>query len=222
MKLTRRHSLLSVIATALWQLLPRGARAADKYAAFNAAFAKDIAMPSLKAFVTATEAQVKAAAMFKARPDAAGLDALYTAFGDVSDAWMAAQLLRFGPLSQEQRMDRVEYWPERRSITEKQLAGLVSAADASKLAPDVFARASVAVQGLGALERLIYGGDNPLKHLTDGSPAATYRLALVEAIANNLHRIAKEALVDWAALEPKLAKGDQAEGGALDVIDRLA
>ncbi|MDY0884982.1 imelysin family protein [Dongia soli] len=210
MKLTRRHSLLSVIATALWQLLPHGARAADKYAAFNAAFARDIAIPSLKTFVATTEAQVKAAAAFKAKPDAAGLDGLHKAFGDVSDAWMAAQLLRFGPLSQEQRMDRVEYWPERRSITDKQLAGLVSAADTSKLAPDVFARASVAVQGLGALERLIYEGDNPLQHFADASPAAAYRLALVAAIADNLHRIANEALADWQALEPKLAKGDQA------------
>ncbi|TXH37903.1 MAG: hypothetical protein E6Q98_06190 [Rhodospirillaceae bacterium] len=210
MKLTRRHSLLSVIATALWQLLPHGARAADKYAAFNAAFATDIAMPSLKAFAAATEAQVKAATTFKAKPDGASLDGLHKAFGDVSDAWMRAQLLRFGPLSQEQRMDRVEYWPERRSITDKQLAGLVGAADTAKLAPDVFARASVAVQGLGALERLIHDGDNPLQRFTDGSPAATYRLALVAAIADNLHRIAHEALADWQALEPKLAKGDQA------------
>jgi predicted lipoprotein len=210
MKLTRRHSLLSVIATALWQILPRTAKAADRYATFNAAFAQDIAIPSLQGFADATTVQARAASAFKSKPDAAGLETLRKTFGTVSDSWMAAQLLRFGPLAQEQRLDRVEYWPERRSITDKQLAGLISAADASKLTPEAFARASVAVQGLGALERLLYDGDNPLQHFTDGSPAAAYRRALVEAVANNLNRIAQEALAGWRDLAPKLAKGDQA------------
>src|SRR5437899_9234039 len=110
MKLTRRQSLLSVIATALWQLMPRSSKAADRdYAKFNAAFAQDIAIPALAAFENAASALVKTAAAFKAKPDQAGFDAVRVGFGSVSDAWMAVQLLRFGPLSQGQRLDRISY-----------------------------------------------------------------------------------------------------------------
>ncbi len=210
MKLTRRQSLLSLITTTMWQLLPRSARAADKnYVAFNAAFAKDIALPALSTFKTAADALTMAAKAFQAKPDQAGFEAVRTAFGTVSDAWMAVQLLRYGPLSQAQRLERIAYWPERRSIIDKQLAAFVAAGDKSKLEPASFGNASVAVQGLAALERLLYDGTDPLARFTETSPAAAYRAALVAAIAENLQHIATEAQDAWGALAPKLAKGDQ-------------
>ena len=218
MKLTRRQSLMSLITTALWQWLPRSARAADKnYASFNAAFATQIAIPSLTAFESAAAALVKATDAFQQKPDQAGFESVRAAFDHVSDAWMGVQLLRFGPLSQGQRLDRISYWPERRSIIDKQLAAFVSAGDKSKLEVASFAHASVAVQGLAALERLLYDGDNPLGRYTDGSPAASYRSALILAIARNLEQIAKEARTAWQDLALKLAKGDQGGFGATPV-----
>ncbi|MET1028611.1 MAG: imelysin family protein, partial [Dongiaceae bacterium] len=215
MKLTRRQSLMSLVTTALWQWLPRSAHAADRnYAGFNAAFATQIAIPSLTVFENAAGALVKATEVFQQKPDQAGFESVRSAFGNLSDAWMAVQLLRFGPLSQSQRLDRISYWPERRSIIDKQLAAFVSAGDKSKLEAASFSNASVAVQGLAAMERLLYDGEDPLHRYTDGSPTAAYRAALILAIARNLEQIAKEARISWQDLAPKLAKGDQGGFGA--------
>lgn len=218
---TRRQTLLSAITAAAWQLLPRSARAADKpYAAFNGAFGTKIAVSFLVKFDSAAETLLTAATAFKQKPDGASFATLLAAFDTTSDAWMAVQLLRFGPLSQNQRLDRIAYWPERRSITEKQMAGFIAAADSSKLTPASFATASVAIQGLSALERLLFDGestgdgkpisDKALSHLADGTPAAAYRAAFIVAIAANLKQIAGETLKAWRELAVKLAKGDQA------------
>jgi hypothetical protein len=218
---TRRQTLLSVLTAALWQVLPRSAHAADKpFASFNSAFGAKIAVPFLMQLETATATLVAAATALKKQPDAAAFATVQQGFNAVSDAWAAVQLLRFGPLSQEQRLDRLAYWPERGNVTEKQMAAFLSAADKGKLAPAGFAKASVALQGLSALERLLYDGektadskpvsDKALAELTAQTPAAAYRAAMIAAIATNLQQIAKEGRKAWHDLSAKLAKGDQA------------
>ncbi len=69
---TRRQTVLSVITAALWQLLPRSARAAERnLPAFNAAYAEKIAVPFLAAFETAAAGLVAAAAAAPARSSTA-------------------------------------------------------------------------------------------------------------------------------------------------------
>jgi len=218
---TRRQTLLTALTAAVWQMLPHAARAADKpYAAFNGAFGAKVALPYLASFESAAGSLSAAAKRFKQTPSPTAFASLLEAFGKISDAWMAVQLLRFGPLSQSQRIDRIAYWPEKRSITDKQMAAFITAADAGKLVPASFATASVALQGLCALERLLFDGamtsdnkpasDKALAHLTDGTPEAAYRAGYIVAIADNLQRIAQETRKAWQDLAPKLAKGDEA------------
>ena len=142
---TRRQTLLSALTAALWQVLPRSARAADKpFASFNGAFGMKIADPFLAQFETAATSLVAAAAAFRKKPDATGFAGLQKGFDAVSDAWAAVQLLRFGPLSQNQRLDRISYWPERSNTTEKQMMAFLGAADQGKLSPASFATAAFA------------------------------------------------------------------------------
>jgi hypothetical protein len=218
---TRRQTLLGALTAAVWQILPRGARAADRpYAAFNGAFGSQIALPFLGNFEAATEGLAATAKVLHQAPSPASFAALLAAFHKTADAWMAAQLLRFGPLSQDQRLDRIAYWPEKRSITDKQMAAFIAAGDATKLEAQSFSTASVALQGLSALERLLFDGaltadskpasDKALAHLTAGTPDATYRAGYILAIAENLRQIAHETRKAWQDLAPRLAKGDQA------------
>jgi len=218
---TRRQTLLSVITAALWQVLPRASQAAERnLPAFNAVYGEKIAVPFLAQFESAAEGLVAAAQGLKAKPGAGSLAAVIKGFNDVSDAWMAVQVLRFGPMTQNQRLDRIAYWPERSNTTEKQMSAFIAANDGSKLAPEAFAKASVALQGLSALERLLFdsehgadgqpSSDKALAQLTAPEPAAAYRIGLIGAIAVNLRQIAKEGGADWHALSAKLAKGDEA------------
>ncbi|HVJ43001.1 MAG TPA: imelysin family protein [Dongiaceae bacterium] len=217
---TRRQTLLSAITAVLWQILPRSARAVDRPStAFNAAFGEKIALPILAQFETAGATLDGATQTLKKAPSAESFAAVVQGFNGVSDAWMAVQLLRFGPLTQNQRLDRIAYWPERSNITEKQIAAFLAAADTSKLVPASFATASIALQGLTALERLLFDSehgtdgkavsDKAMAQLMAGTPAAAYRIELIGAIAGNLRQIAKEGRAAWQDFAVKLGKGDQ-------------
>lgn len=222
---TRRQTLLSVITAALWHIVPRPARAAERnLPAFNAAYGEKIAGAFLAQFETATGSLAQAAQGLKTKPDAEAFAAVLQGFNAVSDAWMAVQLLRFGPMTQNQRLDRIAYWPERSNTTEKQMTAFIAAGDQGKLAADSFARVSVALQGLSALERLLFdsehgaGGkpasDTALARLSAQEPAGAYRLDLIAAIATNLQRIAQEGRAAWHDFSARLAKGDQADFAA--------
>lgn len=112
------------------------------------------------------------------------------------DAWQAVQHIRFGPIEQEMRSTRLAFWPDIRNRTGRELEALLKARDAAVLAPDVFARANVVVQGFPALERLLFDADAE-RLLTAGGAEARYRCALVQATAGNIAAIAAAVHKEW-------------------------
>jgi predicted lipoprotein len=180
------------------------AQAAD-FSGFNADYARNVAAPAFKALADETGKLAKLADAFAATPNQDAFAALRGGFDAVSDAWMQAQFFRLGPLGAQQRSDRFEYWPEKRNIVDKQLAALVAAKDAAALAPDKFAQASVAVQGLSALERLLYG--DAARQVLSAGPDQKPRIAVIRAICHNLDAVARELRDTWeqALADPKTA-----------------
>jgi len=179
------------------------AQAAD-FASFNAKYAADVVAPAFKALAGETRKLAQAADEFAAQPSQDGFAAVRIAFESVSDAWMQAQFFRLGPLGAQQRSERFEYWPEKRPIIDKQLAALLTKADPDALAADRFAQASVAVQGLPALERLLYG--DTARQVLSAGPEQKARIAVIQAIAHNLDNLAQELAAAWekAESDPKL------------------
>ncbi len=188
--------LPSILVAILAGVLALPAQAAD-FAAFNRAYADAQVIPAFTRLAAETKALAQTAADACRAPDAAGLARTVDGFNKVDDAWMSAQQFRLGPLSEGQRAERFAYWPEKRNIVEKQLAALLAAADPAKLTPAALAQASVAVQGLTALERLLFQ-TAAAEALPAGQDSA-FRCAAMSAIAANLAAIAKDALRIWEA-----------------------
>jgi predicted lipoprotein len=186
------------------------AHAAD-FGAFNRDYSRNVVTPAFKALAVETAKLAQAADDFAAAPSQDGFAELRIGFDSVSDAWMRAQAFRLGPLDTEQRSERFEYWPERRNVVDKQLNALLAAPDPQALAPAQFAHATVAVQGLPALERLLYG-DNARQVLSAGDDQKA-RLAVILAIAHNLETLARELAVAWekASAEPAPFSPDPTE-----------
>ena len=170
------------------------AQAAD-FGAFNAQYARDIVAPAFKALAAETKTLAEAADDFATQPSQDGFAALRVAFESVSDAWMQAEFFRLGPLGAELRADRFEYWPEKRPIIDKQLRALLAHATPEALAPEKFAHASVAVQGLPALERLLYG--DTARQVLSAGPEQKARIAVIRTIAHNLNDLAREIVETW-------------------------
>jgi predicted lipoprotein len=189
------------------------AQAAD-FAAFNATYARDVVTPAFKALAGETKKLTQAADEFAAQPSQDGFAAVRIAFDSVSDAWVQAQFFRLGPLGAQQRSERFEYWPEKRPIIDKQLTALLAKADPDALAAEKFAQSSVAVQGLPALERLLYG--DTARQVLSAGPEQKARLAVIKAIAHNLDNLAQELAAAWekAQSDPKLFAQDPNEATA--------
>ena len=196
-KISRRQTLAALIAAGMVPVVARPAHAAGPdFGAFNAGFGAKIVLPAFDKLVAVTGDYAKSAEAFAAKPDAAGLDAVKQGFNDVSDAWASAQQFRIGALAQGQRSERFAYWPERRNVVDKQYRALLAGKGLDGLKPDQIANASVAVQGLPTLERILYGEDQGAELLKGDS--SERRRAIVAALAANLHAIALEAQAVWA------------------------
>jgi predicted lipoprotein len=180
------------------------AQAAD-FAGFNQGYGREVVLPAFKALAEQTAGLSKVADGFAAKPSQDGFNALRTAFDATSDAWMQAEFFRLGPLGDQQRSDRFEYWPEKRNIVDRQLSALLATPNEDTLKQKNFSQASVAVQGLPALERLLYG-DSSRQTLSAG-PEQKTRAAVIQAIAHNLDALAREIVADWekASADPKTA-----------------
>ncbi|WP_407518780.1 imelysin family protein [Methylobacterium oryzisoli] len=216
-----RRSLLGLAAALL--LLPPAARAAaPDHRAAASRLARDFAIPRYRALAEASAAQEAAWRAFAAAPqaDAAGLDA---AFQAAADAWAGIEAVRFGPVDEESRYERMAHWPERRGAIGKALGDLLAGAD--PLTPERLRRASAAAQGLSAVERLLYGEDAEstaaLRRELAG-PEGARRRALGTAIAQGLARSAAETLAGWTGPGGTAARLDESPEAAREAVTRLA
>lgn len=186
-KLTRRQTLATLLGAGMaTAMMPRPTRAAD-FGAFNTGYAQLVVLPAFVGLVEAAAGLQNAAKTGCATPEMPDLAVLQQGFHDAADAWADAQMFRLGPLADGQRAERFAYWPERRNIIDKQLSALVANPETVTLDATRLSGASVAVQGLPALERMLYR-DEPI------SPAGCI---VITAIVDNLRNIADEALAAW-------------------------
>lgn len=118
-----------------------------------------------------------------------------TAFADTVRAWGGLDFIRFGPVARSHRLERIFFWPDPRATAARQLNGLVAAKQPALLEPGGLARQSVAVQGLTALEILLFDDKAPLG--TGDDDAARYRCGLAHAIAANIDAVAGEIGAGW-------------------------
>lgn len=118
-------------------------------------------------------------------------------------AWADIDYLRFGPVTEGNRLERFYFWPDPRGTTERQLQALLAKRDAALLEPGALKKQSAAVQGLGALEFLVF---NEAKPISGSDDDARFRCSLAVSIAANLEVIAGEIETGWIAPDGWRAK----------------
>jgi predicted lipoprotein len=122
------------------------------------------------------------------------LKAAQQQFSALTTAWARIQYISFGPIFEHQRAFRIAYWPDKRNVVGRQLAEVLKKQEHAALEPERFATTTVGVQGLPALERMLFG-DDALGELK--GPGAAFRCGLFAAISNNLETIARDVVAGW-------------------------
>jgi predicted lipoprotein len=148
--------------------------------------------PGYHAFLEAAAGMEEAGKQLCTAPSQANLDATRTAFGKTVDAWSRIEIIRFGPVTEQNWLERIFYWPDRKGTGLKQVQAALAEKDPSATDATQLAGKSVAMQGLGALEFVLFGTGS--EQLAAGD---AYRCSYGEAIAGNLETIASELDAAW-------------------------
>lgn len=157
------------------------------------ALADDVLGPDYQAFAAASSDLSTAMDGYCDAPDTSDLDVVRERWASAMDAWQRLQFLRDGPVEEDNRRLRVQWYWDRKDAL---LRGVAELLDGSGDITEARVRDSnVGVQGLPALEYLLYADEVPV------AEAASHprRCQLGTAIAANLRTLAREIGEPWAA-----------------------
>jgi len=159
-------------------------------------------MPATRHFADAA-AQLEARLQtWCARPDAADRDAIARDFGALAESWAGIEFLRFGPLVAANRFERIFFWPDARGVMVRQVQAVLTQPDIATNAQTLATR-SVAVQGLPALEYVLYREGGLLTAPQSDASAAGFATgfaiacAYAQATAHNLAGRGAELADTW-------------------------
>lgn len=181
----------------LFLLLVCGARAADEvvppeaYARANQGLLEQHVLPRYERLVAAMAGLTDAAAS-SCGSSSEQVELLRDRYHAAMDAWMAVQHLRFGPVELFMRAYRLYFWPQARGKVAQAVDELVAKTETPGAGE--LTGASVAVQGLPAVEYLLYG-EGGLGGVDAGNPDTICKL--LTAVAGNMHGMAEDVVVDW-------------------------
>ncbi|MDF1736694.1 MAG: imelysin family protein [Minwuia sp.] len=146
-------------------------------------------LPDHAALVQATADQQRAMRAACETPSPDSLTDAQTAFRDLVAAFSRVEMYRFGPGREDNRLARLNFWPDRRGLGLRQVRRILEEEDQSATDPATLRGKSVAVQGLSALEQV-------LADASDGViPGFACRYGT--AIADVTHETAEALLTGW-------------------------
>lgn len=149
--------------------------------------------PGFAQYAEATTTLERDVAGLCSTPSDASLDTARGQFKAAVAAWSRVELYRLGPLMVENRYDKVLFWPDRKGIALKQVQGVLAASDPDATDPAKLGGKSVAMQGLGALEFLLFGtGAEQLS-----SAAGDFRCRYAHAITTLQAATAATLSAEW-------------------------
>lgn len=150
--------------------------------------------PGYAALRQQADATASAMATLCETPGSDNRQAVEDRFDDLVRAWSRVELIRFGPVVENNRLEKILFFPDRRGIALRQVQAILGTEDATATTADSLAGKSVAVQGLGALEFVLFGTDADTLSTPDGAFRCAYGLAVTQ----NLASIAASIDTAWA------------------------
>lgn len=151
-----------------------------------------VVLPAYAALTDRADRQLLAMTSLCKHPTLEALEATREAFGSLVSAFSAVEWIRFGPARTDNRFERLFFWPDRRGLGRRQVEAIIRKQDATAIEVDTLRDKSVAVQGLPALDHVLYG-DGADAMLVPGS----YRCSYARAVAGAVAGTAREIHEDW-------------------------
>jgi len=125
-----------------------------------------------------------------AAPSEMSFDGAAAAFEDTVIAFAHVMVLPVAPVLAENRRDRFLFWPDPRGITQRQVQPVLAEHDETATSLETLVGKSAALQGLGALEHVLFG--TGAESILAGDEDGQFRCAYAMAIGENLVSMASD------------------------------
>lgn len=200
-----KHALHTVVLLAAMAASPVAARddAAKPADAPTVAFepavvdaVNRVILPGYAALTVAASDEATRVSDLCWQADTQRLQAARDGFATLVLAWSGVEMYRFGPVRDGNNYERLFFWPDPRGRGLQQVQALLAAQDATAAGVDTLREKSVAVQGLSALEYILFGtGSEALADTND--PVRSFRCRYGAAIAGAIATTADAIRDGW-------------------------
>lgn len=153
--------------------------------------------PSYKQLASAFADLRSEAQEFCTAADDNRLGALRQTFANAVKAWGRIAHIHFGPVRENNRYERIWFWPDRKGIAKRQVANAIRNEPEGYDDAATLGEKSIAVQGMGALEQVLYGPE--IEALTKERDGSGFPCRYMQAIAGNLANLASAVEAQWGA-----------------------
>lgn len=155
----------------------------------------EVIRPGYRAFEASAGALADATGAFCQAPSQTTRKAVDDAFKQAVIDWGRIEIVRVGPVLDDNRFERILFYPDRKSTGLKQVQALLHAKDEADTDVAAMGDKSVAVQGFGALEFALYGtGAEALVNAPE-----TFRCRYAAAVAAHIKATAGTLVAAWDA-----------------------
>jgi uncharacterized protein len=153
----------------------------------------DFIRPGYRHFHSSASALHTTMTRLCAAPSETNFIAAKTAFTEAVKAWGHIEIVRVGPVIEENRFEHILFYPDRKGLALKQIQAAIASDDKSYTQADNLRQKSVAIQGLGALEYVLFGNG------ADSLPKneSNFRCLYGAAIAGNVDTMAANLANLW-------------------------
>lgn len=140
-------------------------------------------------------------------PNQNTMDLTRQQFKSTLSAWQAAQHITFGPIELLMRGFSIQFWPDKKNLTSKQLNKLLAAEDPKSLTDEAFQTASIAVKGLPAMERILFAEDAVAQ-----IQQAPYRCQFLHAVSHYVNIQSGNTYQEWQTFKQEFDYVESEEG----------
>lgn len=182
----RKYLYIGLALLALPGSASHAAAAEIDFSDMNASLADRFVIPGYTGLSEKMSALSTVTRHYCAAPSDDNLQKTRRAYADAMTAWQHIRIIVFGPITENARAARIQFWPDKRGTAARQIRRAVVRQDQTLLRPGGLAGKSVALQSLSAYE-----------HLLTTSPDKPFSCGLMEAISDFQTTIARALLQEW-------------------------
>ncbi len=109
--------------------------------------------------------------------------------------WQAVQSINFGPIVEGNQAWRLQFWPDKKNLVGRKIKALLSST--TEITPQTLSEASVVIQGLSALEYLLFDGKGGTLDRYQQNPQSDRQCKLLMASASLSSQTAERLFTQW-------------------------